>query len=107
MLSYSIVIISPKRLENRLHTDQKTEPHEDKQMDTKTKKISEKNNTVCCQCWSPRYRVSALSTKCGGCDPKELIVASSHKIKQIIIITILTLICQSQFSFLLNKKKIH
>ena len=28
-------------------------------------------------------RVSVLSTKCGGCHPKELIVASSHKIRQI------------------------
>ena len=92
MLSYLIVIISPKRLENRLHTDQKTERHEDKQMDTKTKKKSEKKNTVCCQCWSPRYEVSALSTNCGGCDPKDFIVASSHKIKHIIIITILNLI---------------
>ena len=31
-------------------------------------------------------RVSVLSTKCGGCDPKGPIVASSHKIKQLIII---------------------
>ena len=30
--------------------------------------------------------VSVLSTKCGGCHPKGLVVASSHKIKQIIII---------------------
>ena len=30
-------------------------------------------------------RVSVLSTKCGGCHPKGLIVASSHKIKQIIL----------------------
>ena len=34
----------------------------------------------------PLDRVSVLSTKCGGCHPKGLIVASSHKIKQIIII---------------------
>ena len=33
----------------------------------------------------PPDRVSVLSTKCGGCHPKGLIVASSHKIKQIII----------------------
>ena len=52
--------------------------------------------TVCCQFWSPRYRLSVLSTKCGAHYPKVLIVASSQKIKQIIIITILTLICQSQ-----------
>ena len=34
----------------------------------------------------PPGRVSVLSTKRGGCHPKGLIVASSHKIKQIIII---------------------
>ena len=34
----------------------------------------------------PPDRVSVLSTKCGGCHPKGLIVASSHKIKQLIII---------------------
>ena len=32
-------------------------------------------------------RRSVLSTKCGGCHPKELIVASSHKIRQIIILS--------------------
>ena len=32
-----------------------------------------------------RNRVSVLSTKCGGCHPKRLIVARAHKIKQIII----------------------
>ena len=31
-------------------------------------------------------RVSVLSTKCGGYHPKGLIVASSHEIKQILII---------------------
>ena len=35
---------------------------------------------------APLDRVSVLSTKCGGCHPKGLIVASSHKIKQIIIL---------------------
>ena len=40
MLSYLIDIISPKRLENRLSTDKKTDRDEDKQMDTKTKKKS-------------------------------------------------------------------
>ena len=34
-------------------------------------------------------RVSVLSTKCGGCHPKELIVASSYKVKQIIILIII------------------
>ena len=33
----------------------------------------------------PPDRVSVLSTKCGGCHPKGLIVASSHKIKQVIM----------------------
>ena len=32
----------------------------------------------------PPDRVSVLSTKCGGCHPNGLIVASSHKRKQII-----------------------
>ena len=32
-------------------------------------------------------RVSVLSTKCGGCHPKELIVASSHKIRQMKILS--------------------
>ena len=95
MLSYLIGIISPNAIEYRSPRAEKTDRHEEKQMDTKTKKESYKTNTVCCQSWSPRYRVSALCTKCGGSDPKELIVASSHKIKQVIIITILTLICQS------------
>ena len=34
----------------------------------------------------PPDKVSVLSTKCGGCHPKGLIVASSHKIKLIIIL---------------------
>ena len=34
----------------------------------------------------PPDRVSVLSTKCGECHPKGLIVASSHKIKQIILL---------------------
>ena len=29
-----------------------------------------------CQCWSQRYWVSVLSTRCGGCYPKGFIVAS-------------------------------
>ena len=81
MLSYLIGKISPKTIENRLPTDEKTDRHEDKQMDTKTKKKSSKTNTVSCQCWSRRYRVSALSTTFGGSVPKEFIVASSLKIK--------------------------
>ena len=83
-----------------------------KQTDIKTDRWTQKQrenlrkpNTVCCQCWSPRYRLTLLSTKCGVCHLKGLIIASSHKINQITIITILTLICESQFSFLLDKKK--
>ena len=34
----------------------------------------------------PPDRVSVLSTKCGGYHPNRLIAASSHKIKQIIIL---------------------
>ena len=68
------------RLQNRLHTYEKTDGNEDKQMDTKTKKIFK--NQDCCQCWSPRYRISVLSTNCGGCHPKGVIVASSYKIRK-------------------------
>ena len=50
-----------------------------------------------------RYRVSLLSTECGECHPKGLIVASLYKIK--IIITIIILLFTRQFSFLLDKKK--
>ena len=52
------------------------------------------------------YGVTVLSTRCGGCHPKGLIVARSYKIKQtILIITItristnITFIGQFQFSF--------
>ena len=79
MLSYLIVI----RLKNfridctktKNLTEMKTNRWTQKQ-----KKIFK--NQHCCQCWSPRYRVSVLSTKCGGCHPKGLIVASSYKIKK-------------------------
>ena len=37
----------------------------------------------------PPDRVSVLSTKCEGCHPKGLIVASSYKVKQIIILIII------------------
>ena len=39
----------------------------------------------------PPDRVSVLSTKCGGCHPKGLIVASSYKVKQIIILILVLL----------------
>ena len=38
------------------------------------------SNTVCWQCWSPRYNVSVL-LPCGGCHPEGLIVASLIKLK--------------------------
>ena len=47
---------------------------------TQKQKKSLKSNT--CQFWSPRNRVSVLFTKCGGCHPKGLMVASSYKIKK-------------------------
>ena len=37
----------------------------------------------------PPGGVSVLSTKCGGCHPKGLIVASSYKVKQIIVLIII------------------
>ena len=51
----------------------------------------------------PPDRVSVLSTKCGGCHPKGLIVASSYKIKN--NNNNINLMCQCQFSFSLDKKK--
>ena len=63
-------------------------------MDTKTKQKNLKKPTLSLVNDGPPGRVSALSTKCEGCHPKGLIVASSYKIKQIIIIAILALMCQ-------------
>ena len=54
-------------------------------MDRKTKE-NFKNLTLALVNAGPTDRVSVLSTKCGGCHSKGLIVASSHKMKQIIII---------------------
>ena len=62
-----------------------TDWHEDIQTDTKTKKKIKKP-TLSLVNAGPPDRVSVLSTKCGGCHPKGLIVASSHKIKQIILL---------------------
>ena len=69
----------------------------------KQRKIFKKPNNVFYQCWSPGYIVSVLFTKCGGCHPKGLIVASSYKIKIMITIFLFT----RQFLFLLEKKKNH
>ena len=41
--------------------------------------------------------VSVLSTRCGGCHPKGLIVASSYKIKQTIVIITTTRIYTNNF----------
>ena len=38
MLSYLVLIISPKRLENTLHTDEKSDRHEDKRWPQKERK---------------------------------------------------------------------
>ena len=62
-------------------------------MDTKTKQKNLKKTKLSLFNAGPRNRVSILFTKCGGCHPKGLIVASSYKIKQIII-AILALMCQ-------------
>ena len=62
----------------------KTECHKDKQMETKSKKKFKKPTLSLVNAGSPD-RVSVLSAKCGGCHPKGPIVASLHKIKQIIL----------------------
>ena len=73
----------------------------------KNKEKSFKSNTVCYHCWSPRYKVSALSTKCGVYHPKGLIAASLYQIIITLIIIITILHFARQFSFLLdNKNKI-
>ena len=54
-------------------------------MDTKTKQKNLKKPTLSLVNAGPRNTVSIFSTKCEGCHPKGLIVASSCKIKQIII----------------------
>ena len=62
-------------------------------MGTKAKQKNLKKTTLYLVNAGPPDRVSVLSTKCGGCHLKGLIVASSCKIKQIII-AILALMCQ-------------
>ena len=63
-------------------------------METKTKQKNLKTPTLSPANTGLPDRVSVLSTKCGGCHPKGLIVASSCKIKQITIIAMLALMCQ-------------
>ena len=48
----------------------------------------------------PPDRVSVLSTECGGCHPNGLIDASSHKIKQIIILKFIYAIKQMILKFI-------
>ena len=43
------------------------------------------------QFWSPRYKISVLST-CGGCYPKRFIVASFYELKIIKIMIIIMVI---------------
>ena len=62
----------------------KTDRHEDNWTQKQKKNLK--------KWWSPRYRVSILSTKCRGCHPKGLIVASLYKIIIIIIIMIMIII---------------
>ena len=121
---YLIVISSLKKLKNRLHIDEKTDWPEDKQLKKKANKNLKKPTmsvaSVCVSVgllsmpviWSPRYRVSVLSTKSGVCHPKGIILASLYKIIIIILIIIIIiiitttiLIFTTQFSFLLDKKK--
>ena len=57
-------------------------------MDRQTERLAKKegcdssrnSNTVCWQCWSPRYNVPLL-LPCGGCHPEGLIFASLIKLK--------------------------
>ena len=87
-----------------MQTQEKTDWHEDRQMDTKSKKNIKKPTLPLVNAGLPN-RVSVLFTKCVGHHPKGLIVASLHKIKQIVIIAILILRCQNRFSILLEKNK--
>ena len=67
-----------------MQTYEKTDWHTDGHKKKKKKK-NLKNPTLSLVNAGPRNTVSILSTNCEGCHPKGLIVASSYKIKQIII----------------------
>ena len=87
-----------------MHIDEKNDWHEDKQLKKKANKNLKKPAlsvaSVCVSVcllsmpviWSPRYRVSVLSTKCGVCHPKGIILASLYKIMIIITIIIIIII---------------
>ena len=77
----------------------KTYKHEDIQMDKNNKEKIFKKPTLSLVNAGPPDRVSVLSTKCGGCHPKGLIVASSHKVKQIIILQFLYAKADSPFCY--------
>ena len=57
-------------------------------MDRQTERLAKKedcdssrnSNTICWQCWSPRYNVSVF-LPCGGCHSEGLIVANLIKLK--------------------------
>ena len=64
MLSYLLVIIRPKELENRLQVDRKANWHEDIRMDTNTKKKSEKKQHCLFSILVPQIEYLVLSNKC-------------------------------------------
>ena len=58
---------------------------------TQKQRIKIKKPTLSLVNAGPPDRASVLSTKCGGCQPKGLIVVSLYKVKQIIIIILVLL----------------
>ena len=52
-MSYLIVIITVKKLQNRLHRDETSDRHEDKHMDTKTKQKYQKTTLPVVDAGSP------------------------------------------------------
>ena len=76
-------------------------------MDKKNKENKFKKPTLSIVNAGPPDRVSVLSTKCGGCHPKGLIVASSHKIKQIITVILKFLYAKADSPFCYTRIKIN
>ena len=74
---------------------------------TKNKEKIFKKATLSLVNAGPPDRVTVLSTKCGGCHAKGLIVASSHKIKQIIIIILKFLYAKGDSPFCYTRIKIN
>ena len=79
MLSYLIVIIKLKNLRIDCTQTKKLTETKTNRWTQKQKKSLKTNTDVNA---GPPDRVSVLSTKCGGCHLKGLIVASSYKIKK-------------------------